>query len=292
MISHLALLTGREPSGYLEVRSFPSGRPTQAFFKRDQLQAAANLIGHQSASCDVFVGAAPRQQRSGGKQAVKHSWCLWVDIDSPDYEQRLSLAPVAPSLVVGSGSGGCHAYWALTNVAPVSMVERANRRLAHLLGADMRCTDASRILRPVGSFNHKHKPPRPVGRVGGHGRLVSMMLVADLPDPPGAAANTRVPARVVRDDRLLGISSQEYVPVLSGRSVSNTGLVRCPFPSHSGGQERTPSLKVWDDPARGWCCFGCSTGGDIYSFASRLWGVPARGQGFAELRERLTRELL
>lgn len=290
MIEHLSLLAGREQNGYLEVRWFPSGRPTQSFFPVANLQAAANLIGQQSASCDVFVGAAPRMQRSGGKQAAKHSWCLWVDVDHSDWEWRLSRAPVAPSLVVSSGSGGVHAYWSLTNVAPAPIVERANRRLAHLVGGDMKCTDASRILRPVGSWNHKTKPARPVVKVGGHGRLMSMLLIADLPDPPGSMVSTTVPARVERADRLLGISAVEYVGALSGREPNGAGFVQCPF--HGGGQERTPSLKVWPDPSKGWRCFGCNTGGDIYTFASAYWNIPTQGAAFVQLRDRLQRELL
>jgi hypothetical protein len=40
--------------------------------------------------------------------------------------------------------------------------EIANLRLATSVGADLACVDATRILPPRGTLNHKHEPPRPV----------------------------------------------------------------------------------------------------------------------------------
>lgn len=68
-----------------------------------------------------------------------------------------------PSIIVRSGSGGnLHAYWALREPIPATWARRANRRLVLTLGADRVATDAARLLRPVGSFNHKRSPPVPV----------------------------------------------------------------------------------------------------------------------------------
>ena len=46
-------------------------------------------------------------------------------------------------------------------------------------------------------------------------------------------------------------------------------------------------MHVYDDPGRGWYCFGCGRGGSIYDLASLLWERPARGRDFIELRREL-----
>ncbi len=66
--------------------------------------------------------------------------------------------------------------------------------------------------------------------------------------------------------------------------------MRCPF--HNGGQERTASLHAYNDPARGWYCFGCDLGGSVYDLAAALWGIRPVGADFHRVRQRLARELL
>jgi DNA primase len=52
-------------------------------------------------------------------------------------------------------------------------------------------------------------------------------------------------------------------------------------------EDRTPSLHVYDDPERGWYCFGCGRGGSIYDLASLLWQRETHGRDFIELRREL-----
>jgi DNA primase len=51
--------------------------------------------------------------------------------------------------------------------------------------------------------------------------------------------------------------------------------------------DRTPSLHVYEDPQRGWYCFGCGRGGSIYDLASLLLRRGTRGDAFLELRREL-----
>jgi hypothetical protein len=44
---------------------------------------------------------------------------------------------------------------------------------------------------------------------------------------------------------------------------------------------------VYEDPQRGWYCFGCQRGGSIYDFAALLLGRGTRGEEFIELRREL-----
>ena len=70
--------------------------------------------------------------------------------------------------------------------------------------------------------------------------------------------------------------------------MSRAGKVRCPF-----HDDETPRFTRSAIPQRGWCCFGCATqngkplGGDIYTFASLLFGIPASGGDFRRLQRRL-----
>jgi hypothetical protein len=124
---------------------------------------------------------------------------------------------------------------------------------------------------------------------------------APLADLPEAWLRECVLAPVARDpfrrrdgreqaDALKEIPAYEYVEALTGRTVQRNGFVRCPF--HKGGEERTPSLKVYETT---WSCFGCpapagrrALGGDIYVFAAQLWGLdwrrdmPAIGEALRE----------
>lgn len=180
-----------------------------------------------------------------------------------------------------------HAYWSLDAPLSPAWFERANRRLSYRLGADLKVTDAARILRPPGSLNHKTTPPNPVFvEMSYDVRWTVAHIVGHLPDPPNVK-----PARTPRadiaetDDPLQGISADVYYETLTGRELVR-GNVTCPF--HGGGNERNGSLRLYETT---WYCFTCCEGGGIYQFASRLWGMERRGRGFIELRDRLEREL-
>lgn len=54
-----------------------------------------------------------------------------------------------------------------------------------------------------------------------------------------------------------------------GMEVSRGGFVACPF--HA---EKTPSLKVYAQPGRGYCCFGCGSKGSVIDFVMNLLNLP------------------
>jgi hypothetical protein len=91
------------------------------------------------------------------------------------------------------------------------------------------------------------------------------------------------------DNLLLEIEPPDYVQVLTGIEVPRSGVICCPLPDHD---ERTPSFKVYEDPERGWFCFGCCRGGTIYDLGAALWSMSTRGPAFHDLRRELARELL
>jgi hypothetical protein len=87
-------------------------------------------------------------------------------------------------------------------------------------------------------------------------------------------------------DPLQSVPPPVYVERLTGQRVGRSGKIRCPF------QDRTPSLHVYDEPERGWYCFGCGRGGDVYTLGSLLLGIGTRGSDFQTLRRRVAQELL
>ncbi len=254
--------------------------------ERRTLPSILERLGRRS---DAFVGVAPRRRREGCRDAVENVHALWADCDGPEALSPLRrFRPPAP-LVVRSGSPDCiHALWPLWPPASPDEAELANRRLAHALGADMAATDAARILRPPGTFNHKSDPPAPVEVK--HLEAVVYTLeevVGHLPDPPGREQRTAPRTLDPGDDPLLSIPPPVYIEALSGREVGRDGKARCPF-----HEDRTPSLHAYPHAEQGWTCFADCGGGTIIDFGALLYGLEPRGRGYHEIRERLERELL
>lgn len=55
--------------------------------------------------------------------------------------------------------------------------------------------------------------------------------------------------------------TMRQLAAMYGYEVNRSGMMRCPF----HGEDRHPSLKVYDGD-RGWWCFVCNKGGDIFDF--------------------------
>ena len=194
-----------------------------------------------------------------------------------------------PAIVIASGSGSnVHVYWPLRAPLAPREAERGNLRLAHALGADERCFDAARILRPPSTWNHKHQPSKPVTAL----RLETGLAfdASDVLERAPAIDDARIRHRWIdrsaRDDRsdpLLQLGPAVYIGALLGVRARPGRKVHCPF--HS---DRHPSLHVYPTAARGWYCFSCGRGGSIYDLAAAIWGIETRGRDFVELRRRLT----
>jgi hypothetical protein len=161
----LAILAGNEPErSYLEMRwRRPGGRMGQCFHGCRGGWGIVDTIVNIGKHTDVHVGAAPRVAKRGGLDAVARAWCLWADCDSDEAVRRLRAFRPLPSIVIKSGSNGnLHAFWQLSHPLTRAAAKRANLRLATALGADRAVCHAAALMRPAGTFNFKHDPPRPV----------------------------------------------------------------------------------------------------------------------------------
>ena len=289
-LAAIAGTAGRGELLELRYRLDDGQRMGQVFDRPDRLRGLATRAIALGRRTDVYVGCAPRTRRHGGRNAVERAFVLWADCDGEAAVAALAEFDPAPTIVIGSGSGSnCHAYWPLTEPLTREEVERANRRLAHALGADRASADAARILRVPGTLSHKHDPPTRIDalRLEPAVRVNVADVVGGLPDPPTPARPTFTPtAPAIRgDDPLLAIAPDVYVRRLLGVDVPRHRKVPCPF-----HDDRHASLHVYPTPERGWYCFGaCRRGGTIYDLAAPLYGYAARGDDFLRLRAELHR---
>jgi hypothetical protein len=290
VLRFLETLAGDSDAGELvELRyRLDDGRMGQLFYSPGRLRGLATRALMLGRRTDVYVGCAPRTRRHGGRDAVARAFVLWADCDGGHAVDALERFEPQPSIVIASGSGrNCHAYWPLTEPLEREQLERANRRLAHALGADPASADAARILRIPATYSHKHQPPAPVEalRLDVDRRLPAADVVGGLPEPPRAPRAIAAPSLQQSDDPLLAIAPEVYVQRLLGVDVPRHRKVRCPF-----HDDRHASLHVYESAERGWYCYGrCRRGGTIYDLAAPLYGYDARGEDFRRLRAELRR---
>jgi hypothetical protein len=287
-LAALAGSAGRGELLELRYRLEDGQRMGQVFDRPTRLRGLATRAVALGRRTDVYVGCAPRARRHGGRDAVKRAFVLWADCDGEHAVAALEDFEPAPSIVIASGTGSnCHAYWPLVEPLAAEELERANRRLAHALGADPASADAARILRVPSTLSHKHVPPTPVKaiRLDAEARVSALDVVGSLPDPPAPGRATALPAEDRSDDPLLAITPDVYVRRLLGVEVPRHRKVPCPF-----HDDRHASLHVYETAQRGWYCFGaCRRGGTIYDLAAPLYGYTARGDDFLRLRAELRR---
>ena len=293
-----ALFDRHERGALIEIRSrHPRGGMRSAFFAATDTLTAARTIVREGLRTDVYVGVAARRRHAGGKEAIEEIRTLWVDLDIPDARAALDAFPVAPAIVIASGTEGhLHVYWLLQRPVSIAAAETANRRLAATVGGCLSAvTNAATILRPPGTYSHKTTPPAPVVLERLTAQLTTLRDVTEgiaadpAAQPPRrapAAAPARVPGR--GPDPLRELQPAVYVTALTGQAVGRSRKVSCPF-----HEDRTPSFHVYERADQGWYCFGCRRHGQTaYDLASEIWQLQTRGDEFLELRARLYALLL
>jgi len=274
------------PGSFVEVRFRVASGMGRSFHSVARFERVVRAVGALASRTDVYVGVVPRARHGGRREdLVARASVVWVDCDSRESATALEAFRPQPAIVVASSGENRHAYWLLEDAVDLDRVESVNRGLAVVLGADVRSSDAARILRPAGSMNRKHSPPVAVRLLRAEERRVGLVELEHM-IPVEFLLLPRRARRVLRGapaDPLLSLAPALYVERLTGQRVGRSGKVRCPF-----HEDRTPSLHVYEDPQRGWFCFGCARGGSIYDLAGLLLGRSTRGEDFIELRRELT----
>lgn len=293
LLTYLRILAdGSRPTQFFDLRYRPpAGMMHRRFVSVLRLHQIAEQITALAPGADVFVGVALRDHARGDKSAISGSRLLYIESDDTATREWLAGFACSPSMVLASGSPGhLHVYWQLCERASTIEIESTNRRLALGLRGEPGCTDIVRMLRPPGTLNHKHTPPRPVTLlehdIGACYTLEDIRAV--LPhDPRSSHTPSEQPTRrraglTALDQELLTIPAADYVRVLTGREPNRARKVLCPL-----HEDTEPSLQLYPDGT--FYCFGarCRKGGTIFDFAAAAWGIGTRAEDFLELRRRL-----
>jgi hypothetical protein len=258
-----ALYRSAPADSLVEVRYSVASGMRQRFGRVEEVEGVVDEVAGRARSTDVFVGVVPRRRHGGRRDdLVARTSVVWVDCDSHESVAALAGFRPRPAIEVASGSRqNRHAYWVLRDAVGLDAIELLNRRLALELGADARCSDAARILRPAGSINWKSGRPTAV-------RLIALdeqrsVDVAELdrrlpalPAEPAAPAEARRwSPRAAGEDRLLAVSPRVYVERLTGAPVGRSGKMRCPFHELSVGDttadDVSPACSVEDASLNG-----------------------------------------
>lgn len=111
----------------------------------------------ETAVGDVYISPAVYSEKRATKDHIKKVQCVWVEFDGAEqisFDQGLE-----PNLIVQTSfDTHCHCYWRVGS-NPVPFMEDTNRRLTHYLKADSSGWDATQLLRPPGTYNHKRDLP-------------------------------------------------------------------------------------------------------------------------------------
>lgn len=107
---------------------------------------------------DVYIGPALYKTNNvkAGKSNVLGSHTVWAEFDGriPTFDNG---TPRPAFWINSSSREHLHVYWSLSEFCTdINLLESVNRALAHNLKADSSGWDATQILRPPHTINHKH----------------------------------------------------------------------------------------------------------------------------------------
>ena len=117
---------------------------------------------------DVYIGLAPRTRKEGTVEATGRGHVVGFDLDDPGAVEALDDFPLAPDIVIETGSvtnGAPHLWvgWILDDDQAPRIIGSISARLCDLLGGDRGYpASAASIIRVPGTWNHKHPEPHPV----------------------------------------------------------------------------------------------------------------------------------
>ncbi len=102
---------------------------------------------------ELEVTAAPRHPRQLGV-ATDEVWCTWVRVETKKAAEKLERFRPAPTIVLREGDSVRRvAFWAMSRRHSVGQAHRANKRLAHALGAAKKWADPDEFrFAPCGCF--------------------------------------------------------------------------------------------------------------------------------------------
>lgn len=118
----------------------------------DRLEEAVIRL---SSEREVYISPAVYSQQSAKKEYVYASNVVWTEFDGNAPE--ITAFHTEPSLMVCSSQAGHqHVYWRLSEpIFDVAQLEEINRNISYCYSADSSGWDATQVLRPPKTKNHK-----------------------------------------------------------------------------------------------------------------------------------------
>lgn len=171
--------------GYLYIAHKVPGNQhefKQSFFRwpEDKDRAVQFVIEHRH-KYEIYYAPALFSTPSSLKDHVLGARVFWCEFDGR-IPVELGDIP-APSLrVVSSVEGHEHWYWKLDQLVDASLLDKVNRSLTYTLGADSSGWDASQILRPPQTFNHKREAPVSIFEL--QSTVYNPGVFGTIPEPP------------------------------------------------------------------------------------------------------------
>jgi hypothetical protein len=166
-------------------RSNPTGRPSWRqewyLWPGESKELIAKVV-EQSPKVEVYFGPALYVEKSSQKKDIKGSSVLWAELDG-NLPDNLNGIPEPTIRVRSSHSEGHeHWYWKLNVVLSVPEIERTNRLLAIALKADISGWDATQVLRPPNTHNHKRNSSVELLQISEN--VLNLESFQGLPDAP------------------------------------------------------------------------------------------------------------
>ncbi len=148
-IEGYAYLVAKAPDNKAEWNQQFFEWPAQADFLKQTIRKVTSTY-------EVFIAPALyKTDENAQRENVKVTNVVWADFDgnAPDWEGFAG----PPSLTIQSSiEGHNHVYWRLNSpLTDVEVIEDYNRRIAYNFQADGSGWDATQVLRPPTTLNHK-----------------------------------------------------------------------------------------------------------------------------------------
>jgi AAA domain len=160
----------------------------QTFFQwpAQRAELVQHVLEHRT-KYEIYFAPALFTAPSSRKDQVHGARVFWCEFDGqvPSSEQLTQAGVPEPSLkIMSSEPGHEHWYWKLTEFVNTIQLDKVNRSMTYMFGADTSGWDANQILRPPQTFNHKRQ--RPVAVTVVNNTVFSFTNFTQLPEPPPA----------------------------------------------------------------------------------------------------------
>lgn len=146
-----------------------------------QKKELCDKVNASSGKNEVYFGPALYGDKNATKPNILGSHCLWVEFDG-QIPPELDGVPAPTVTVRSSSEDHQHWYWKLDSFIQTTELESRNRQLAIKLGSDISGWDATQVLRPPGTTNHKRALP--VQLLTLNDKVYSSNEFSHLPEPP------------------------------------------------------------------------------------------------------------